>query len=147
MGKIESMTVISSGFSIIENCLVRDFKLKHLSKYKSCCSGTDSIRNVKTQYKPQHMLGVMNFKEIDGCSSFCGLRMLDIFISEMIFSIDVIDGEVSGDHLLEHPFRRIQLFEILFLAVTFLIAAFIDCYFLFLFPLVKSIATIGAIIF
>ena len=65
----------------------------------------------------------------------------------MIFSIDVIDGEVGGDHLLDKPFRRVELFQILFLTVTFLIATLIDSYILFLFPFVESIAAIGAIIF
>ena len=71
MSKVESMTVISCGSGIIENCLVRYIKLKQLLEYKSGFSGTESIGYIKAQYKPQHMFRVINLKEIDGFAGFC----------------------------------------------------------------------------
>lgn len=73
--------------------------------------------------------------------------MLGVFWCEMIFPVDVVNGEMVRCHFSEHSLSRFQLFEVFLTALTFFIAALVDGYLLLLFPFKKSMPTVRAVKF
>ena len=59
--KVKLMTIKGSGVGIINNGLIRDFQIEHMSEDMGSFSGGDRIRDMKGKDKSQGMKIVVDF--------------------------------------------------------------------------------------
>ena len=59
------MAIVSGGFGVVKNSLIRNRDIKHLLKDEGCFSGADGKGHVEGQYKAENVLRVVDFSYVD----------------------------------------------------------------------------------
>ena len=91
--QIESVTVISGGFGVIEDGLIRDADIEDILQDEGGLSGADGEGDVEGQDEAEDVLGVVNSPDVDGGFAWSGVK--EVSGLEQIFTVDVAEFELG----------------------------------------------------
>ena len=87
------MTVISGGFGVIEDGLIRDTDVEDILQDEGGLSGADGEGDVEGEDEAEDVLGVMNSPDVDGGLDWSWVN--EVSGLEEIFAVDVAEFELG----------------------------------------------------